>query len=37
MDFGGEIVKGAVDGDLYMLDKEGNPKVPYARVIIKRK
>ena len=29
--------KGAVDGDLYMLDKEGNPKVPYARVIIKRK
>lgn len=29
--------KGAVDGDLYMLDENGNPKVPYARIIIKRK
>lgn len=29
--------KGAVDGDLYMLDENGYPKVPYARVIIKRK
>ena len=29
--------KGAVDGDLYMLDENNNPKVPYARVIIKRK
>lgn len=29
--------KGAVDGDLYMLDKDGHPDVPYARIIIKRK
>lgn len=29
--------KGAVDGDLYMLDDEGHPVVPYARIIIKRK
>lgn len=29
--------KGAVNGDLYLLDGNGNPKVPYARVIIKRK
>ena len=29
--------KGAVDGDLYMIDENGHPKVPYARVIIKRK
>lgn len=29
--------KGAVDGDLYMLDEQGNPLVPYARIIIKRK
>ena len=29
--------KGAVDGDLYMLDEKGHPVVPYARIIIKRK
>lgn len=29
--------KGAVDGDLYMIDENGHPVVPYARVIIKRK
>ena len=29
--------KGAVNGDLYMLDESGNPLVPYARIIIKRK
>lgn len=29
--------RGAVDGDLYMLDKDGHPDVPYARVIIRRK
>lgn len=29
--------KGAVDGDLYMLDKQGHPLVPYARIIIRRK
>lgn len=29
--------KGAVDGDLYMLDEQGHPLVPYARIIIKRK
>lgn len=29
--------KGAVDGDLYFLDKYGHPLVPYARVIIKRR
>ena len=26
--------KGAVDGDLYMLDSEGHPVVPYARIIL---
>lgn len=29
--------KGAVDGDLYFLDEEGHPQVPYARIIIRRK
>ena len=29
--------KGAVDGDLYMLDEEGHPVVPYARILIRRK
>ena len=29
--------KGAVDGDLYMLDEAGHPNVPYARIIIRRK
>ncbi|MBM6825346.1 adenine-specific methyltransferase EcoRI family protein [Veillonella magna] len=29
--------KGAVDGDLYMLDENGHPVVPYARVLIKRR
>ena len=29
--------RGAVDGDLYMLDENGNPVVPYARVIIRNK
>lgn len=29
--------KGAVDGDLYMIDSEGHPDVPYARIIIRRK
>lgn len=29
--------KGAVDGDLYLLDENGHPDVPYARIIIKRK
>ena len=29
--------RGAVDGDLYMLDENGNPVVPYARVLIRRK
>lgn len=28
--------KGAVDGDLYMLDEKGHPEVPYARIIIQR-
>ena len=28
--------KGAVDGDLYMLDENGHPQVPYARIIIKK-
>ena len=28
---------GAVDGDLYMLDENGAVKVPYARILIKRK
>ena len=26
--------KGAVDGDLYMLDINGHPVVPYARIIL---
>lgn len=26
--------KGAVDGDLYMLDEKGHPVVPYARIIL---
>ncbi|MBR5874034.1 MAG: adenine-specific methyltransferase EcoRI family protein [Oscillospiraceae bacterium] len=29
--------RGAVDGDLYMLDEHGNPVVPYARVLIRNK
>jgi hypothetical protein len=29
--------KGAVDGDLYMVDENDHPVVPYARIIIKRK
>ena len=29
--------KGAVDGDLYMLDSEGHPLVPYSRILIRRK
>ncbi len=29
--------RGAVDGDLYMLDEKGNPVVPYARVLIRNK
>ena len=29
--------KGAVDGDLYMLDSNGHPVVPYARIIIEWK
>lgn len=29
--------KGAVDGDLYFVDKNGHPDVPYARIIIRRK
>lgn len=29
--------KGAVDGDLYMLDENGHPDVPYARIIIKKR
>lgn len=29
--------KCAVNGDLYMLDEEGHPDVPYARIIIRRK
>lgn len=29
--------KGAADGDLYMLDKDGHPLVPYARILIRRK
>ena len=29
--------RGAVDGDLYMLDENGNPVVPYARVLIRNK
>lgn len=29
--------RGAVDGDLYLVDSEGHPVVPYARILIKRK
>lgn len=29
--------RGTADGDLYFLDKDGHPVVPYARIIIKRK
>ena len=29
--------RGTADGDLYMLDEQGHPDVPYARVIIKRR
>ena len=29
--------KGAVDGDLYFLDEEGHPSVPYSRIIIKKR
>lgn len=29
--------KGAVDGDLYMLDENGHPLVPYSRILIRRK
>ena len=29
--------RGTVDGDLYMLDENGNPIVPYARVLIRNK
>lgn len=29
--------KGAVDGDLYLLDEDGHPNVPYARIIIRRR
>ena len=29
--------KGAVDGDLYFLDEEGHPLVPYSRIIIKKR
>lgn len=29
--------RGTADGDLYFLDKNGFPVVPYARIIIKRK
>lgn len=29
--------KGTVNGDLYLLDEEGHPKVPYARILIKNK
>lgn len=29
--------RGAVDGDLYMLDNNGNPLVPYARILIRNK
>lgn len=28
--------KGAVDGDLYLLDENGHPDVPYARIIIEK-
>lgn len=29
--------KGVVDGDLYMIDAAGHPKVPYARILIRRR
>lgn len=29
--------KGAVDGDLYMIDNNNHPVVPYARILIRRK
>ncbi|MCM1488930.1 MAG: adenine-specific methyltransferase EcoRI family protein [Firmicutes bacterium] len=29
--------RGTVDGDLYMVDEEGHPLVPYARILIKRR
>ena len=29
--------KGAVDGDLYMIDSNGHPVVPYARILIRKK
>ena len=29
--------RGAVDGDLYMLDENGHPIVPYARILIRNK
>ena len=29
--------KGVVDGDLYMIDATGHPKVPYARILIRRR
>jgi hypothetical protein len=29
--------RGTVDGDLYMIDSEGHPVVPYARILIRRK
>lgn len=29
--------KGVVDGDLYMIDSSGHPKVPYARILIRRR
>lgn len=29
--------KGAVDGDLYLLDEDGHPQVPYARILIRKR
>lgn len=29
--------RGAVDGDLYLLDSDGHPQVPYTRIIIKKR
>lgn len=29
--------RGAVDGDLYLLDFDGHPQVPYTRIIIKKR
>ena len=29
--------RGAVDGDLYFIDEAGHPKVPYSRIIIKKR